>query len=375
MESHSGYSDGLEGIVKGVILAGGLAKRLRPLSHTGPKQLVPIANRPALYYVIGSMVEAGVKDIAVVVSHIEENVTAIRNAVGDGSRWACRVTYIQQDAPRGVGHAVGLCREFIGGERFVVYLGDNILKEGIIRFVQEFCKGEADATLLVAEVDDPTQYGVAVFNEGGELMDVEEKPRHPRSNLAIIGVYMFTPAIFQMIDLVIPEARGELQITDAIRIMLGSKKYKVLAHRIEGWWGDTGTFEAVLNANRVILSELSREILGEVAEGATVMGHVKIGRGTRILPGSLIEGPTIIGEDCTIGPNSYVGSYTSVGDNVIIEGGQIEGSVICSNVKITHNWRITESIIGEFSEITFESHHAKGDRLILGSYSRVTRFT
>jgi len=359
--------------MKGIILAGGFAKRFRPLSHTGPKQLVPIANKPVLYYVVEDLVEAGINDIGVVVSQIEENANAIKNALGDGSRWDCKISYIHQDAPRGLAHAIGICRDFTGDEDFVVYLGDNMLKEGIARFVKEFGKAHVDATILLTEVDDPKKYGVAVINQAGELLDIEEKPQHPRSNLAIIGVYIFTPAIFQMIDLVRPGVNGELQITDAIRIMMGSGKYKATARKITGWWDDTGTFEAVLNANNLILSNLKGEILGKMSDDATIIGHVKIGRGTEILSGSLIKGPTIIGENCIIGPDSHIGGYTSIGNNIVIEEGDIESSIICDNVRIMYNGRITNSIIGEFSEIISDSQHPKGDRLILGSYSRVTR--
>jgi len=203
--------------MKGIILAGGLAKRFRPLSHTGPKQLVPIANKPVLYYVVEDLVEAGIKDIGVVVSHIAENANAIKDTLGDGARWNCNITYIHQDAPRGLAHAIGICREFVAGDRFVVYLGDNILKEGIAHFVKDFCEVGSDADLLSAEVDDPGKYGILVLNKAGRLVDVEEKPQNPRSNLAIIGVYMFTSAIFEMIHLVRPGVGGEMQITDAIR--------------------------------------------------------------------------------------------------------------------------------------------------------------
>ncbi|MCL4440483.1 MAG: sugar phosphate nucleotidyltransferase [Firmicutes bacterium] len=239
--------------MKGIILAGGLGTRFRPLSHTGPKQLVPIANKPVLYYVIEDLVEAGIKEIGIVVGYTEEKVNAIKDAVGDGSRWNCKVAYIQQDAPRGLAHAVGICRDFIGGEAFIVYLGDNILREGIVPYASEFYKSDADAYLLVAEVEEPNKYGIAVLSEAGELIDVEEKPQAPRSNLAIIGVYMFKPCIFEMIDLVQPSWRGELEITDAIRKLLRSGKYTVLARQITGWWDDTGTVEAVLNANNLIL--------------------------------------------------------------------------------------------------------------------------
>ena len=197
--------------MRGVILAGGLGTAFRPLSHTGPKQLVPIANKPVLHYVIENLVEAGVKEIGIVVGYTEERINAIKDAVGDGSKWGCKVTYIHQDAPRGLAHAIGVCRQFTGTDNFIVYLGDNMIKGGIVSFVQEFNRANCAASLLLAEVDEPGKYGIAVLDTEGRVVDVEEKPKNPRSNLAIIGIYMFRPVIFEMIDSIHPSARGELE--------------------------------------------------------------------------------------------------------------------------------------------------------------------
>ena len=359
--------------MKGIILAGGLGKHFRPLSHTGPKQLVPIANKPVLHYVIEDLVEAGIKEIGIIVGYTEERIDAVKGAVGDGARWGCKVTYIRQDAPRGLAHAVGISRQFIGRDSFVVYLGDNMIKGGIVLFVEEFKRANCEASLLLAEVDEPQKYGVAVLGANGEVIDVEEKPQHPRSNLAITGIYMFRPAIFEMIDLIQPSARGELEITDAIRKMISLGKYRVLARRITGWWDDTGTIEAVLNANAIVLSDLKGESLGEVEAGAKVVGNVKIGRGTKILRGSVIKGPSIIGENCFIGLDTVIGSYTSIGDGVTVEGGEIESSIVYNNVKINYKGRIVDSIIGEFSEVTLSQRSPKGDRLIIGAHSKISR--
>jgi len=359
--------------LKGVILAGGLGKAFRPLSHTGPKQLVPIANKPVLHYVIEDLVEAEIREIGIVVGYTEERINAIKDAMGDGSRWGCKITYIRQDAPRGLAHAVGICRQFIGQDNFVVYLGDNMIKGGIVPFVQEFNRANCEASLLVAEVDEPRKYGIAVLDTNGEVVDVEEKPQNPRSNLAIIGIYLFTPAIFGMIDLIHPSARDELEITDALGRMVKSGKYKVIVHKVTGWWDDTGTIEAVLNANSMILSNLHGENLGEVEGGAKVIGHVKIGKGTKILRGSVVKGPSIIGENCLIGPDAYIGSHTSIGNRVTIEGGEIEGSIIYNDVKISYKGRIVDSIIGEFSEIGSSQQSPRGNRFIVGSYSRISR--
>ncbi len=359
--------------MKGIILAGGLGKAFRPLSHTGPKQLVPIANKPVIHYVIEDLVAADVREIAIVVGYTEDRIKAIKDAVGDGSRWGCRVTYIPQDAPRGLAHAIGICRQFTGKDSFVVYLGDNIIKGGIVPFVKEFDRSDCGASLLLAEVDDPRKYGVAVLGAGGEVVDVEEKPQQPKSKLAITGIYIFKPAIYEMIDQIQPSARGELEITDAIRRMIKSGKYRVVARKISGWWDDTGTIEAVLNANTIVLSDLKGENLGEVEAGARVIGHVKIGRGTKVQRGAVIKGPSIIGENCLIGPDTVIGSYASIGNGVTIEGGEIESSIIYDSVKINYRGRIVDSIIGEFSEITMSQQSPKGDRLIIGSHSRISR--
>jgi len=359
--------------VKGVILAGGLGKAFRPLSYTGPKQLVPIANKPVLHYVIEDMVNAGIRDIGIIVGYTEERINAIKDSAGDGSRWNCRISYIDQDAPRGLAHAVGICRHYTGDDSFVVYLGDNMIKGGITQFVEEFDRSDYHASLLLAEVDEPQKYGIAVTDEEGNLIDVEEKPKDPRSNLAVIGIYMFRPPIYEMIDLIKPSARGELEITDAIDRLVKSDEYKVMARKVSGWWDDTGTINAVLNANALILSDLKSDNRGEIDAGVRITGNVIIGKGTRVLTGSVIKGPSIIGENCTIGPDTVVGSYTSLGDNVTIENGEIEGSIVYNNVKINYRGRIMDSIIGEYSEISSNRQRPEGDRLIVGSYSRISR--
>ncbi len=359
--------------MKGVILAGGLGKAFRPLSYTGPKQLVPIANKPVLHYVIEDLVGAGIKEIGIIVGYTEERIKAIKDAVGDGSMWGCKVQYIEQDAPRGLAHAVGICRKFTGKDSFVVYLGDNMIKGGIASFVDEFQHSNSDASLLLTEVADPQKYGVAIVDGAGNLLEVEEKPKNPRSNLAIIGIYMFRPAIFEMIDSIKPSARGELEITDAIARLVKSGRHKVQARKVTGWWDDTGTIGAVLNANALVLSDIKGSNLGEVAAGAKITGNVAIGKGTRILEGSVIKGPSIIGENCVIGPDTVIGSYTSIGNNVTVEGGEIESSIIYSNVKISYQGRIIDSIVGEFSEITISRQKPEGDRLIIGSYSKISK--
>lgn len=356
--------------MKGVILAGGLGTGFRPLSYTTPKQLVPIANKPLLYYIIEDIVNAGIGELGIVVGSNEEVVGAIKNGVGDGSRWGCKISYIQQDAPKGLAHAVGICRQFVGKDRFVVYLGDNMLRDGISPFVREFNRIDCDASLLVAEVDEPRKFGIAVLDKNGNVVEVEEKPKNPKSNLAITGIYLFTPEIFPMIDIIQPSGRGELEITDAIGELVKSPKHRVNVQKVTGWW-DTGSIKAALNVNRIILNDLPLEVLGEVEDGATVTGRVGIGKGTKVLRGSVVEGPSIIGEDCLIEAGAHIGSYTSIGDRCSIKRSKIESSIIYHDVKIDYQGTIADSIIGEFSEIFASDLTPQTSRLIIGARSRI----
>jgi glucose-1-phosphate thymidylyltransferase len=356
--------------VKGVILAGGLGTGFRPLSYTTPKQLVPIANKPLLYYIIEDIVSAGIGELGIVVGSNEEVAGAIKDAVGDGSRWGCKISYIRQDTPKGLAHAVGICREFVVQDRFVVYLGDNMLRDGISSFVSEFNRIGCDASLLVAEVDEPGKFGIAVLDKNGNVVEVEEKPKKPKSNLAITGIYLLTPEIFPMIDIIKPSARGELEITDAIGELVKSPKHRVNVQKVTGWW-DTGSIKAALNVNSIILNDLPLEVLGEIEEGAKVTGRIGIGKGTRVMRGAVVEGPSIIGEDCLIEASTHIGSHTSIGDRCSIKGSRIESSIIYHDVKIDFKGRIADSIIGEFSEISGSDLVPEANRLIVGARSRL----
>lgn len=353
--------------MKGLILAGGSGTRLRPLTHTGPKQLLPIANRPTIYYAIEDLVEAGIKEIGVVLGNNLPEM--IQEAVGDGSRFGAKITYIHQGEPRGIAHAVLVSEEFLGREPFVVYLGDNLLKEGIREFVEGFEGSEEEARILLCRVKNPEQFGVAELDGEGRIVALEEKPREPKSDLALVGIYLFKYAIFGAARGIKPSRRNELEITDAVQRLIDSKR-PIRASIVNGWWKDTGRPEDILEANRLILDELEGSNQGTVEDGVQIQGKVSIGKGTVIRKGSVLRGPAIIGEDCEIGPDTYVGPYTSVGDQTVIRGGEVEASVIIGNTRIECRERIVDSLIGRNSEIVSSSDALpRGRRLILGAYS------
>jgi glucose-1-phosphate thymidylyltransferase len=357
--------------MKGLVLAGGLGTGLRPLTHTGPKQLIPVANKPVLFYGIEDMIEAGIKEIGIIVGYTEERIKILKNAIGDGSRWGIKITYIQQDAPRGLAHAVYCAKDFMGDDSFVVHLGDNILKGGITKYVKDFENSDYDAAILLSEVEEPWKYGVATLNEKGEVIDLEEKPQKPKSNFVIVGVYFFKPTIFNAIEKIKPSERGELELTSAIRELMISKDHKVKSYFTTDWWDDTGTAEALLRANHVILSDLkSSDIRGKVEDGVSIMGNASIGVGSLIKRGSMIRGPVIIGNNCTIA-QAYIGPYTSIGDNTTIMGGEIESSVVIGDTRIECEKRIVDSLIGRHSIITSSAPPLRGYRMIIGENSKI----
>ena len=360
-------------IIKGLILAGGLGKRLRPLTHTGPKQLIPIANKPSLHYCIEDLVNAGIKDIGIIVGYTEERINKIKEAIGDGSKWEAKISYIEQDAPRGLAHAVWIAKDFLENDDFVVYLGDNMLKSGIKYFVDNFKKSGADASILLAEVKNPKMFGVATLDKNGNVIEVEEKPENPKTNYAITGIYLFSPIILDFIEGLQPSARNELELTHAIQKLIASKKHKISSHFVEGWWDDAGTVEDVLHANHMVLSELKKiENDGKLEGNVKLIGNYVIGEGTVIKKESIIKGPAVIGKNCNIGPNTYIGPYTSIGDNTTVEGGEIESSIIMGNSTIRCNGKIVDSLIGKHSTITTSGKLPRGHRLIVGENSSIS---
>lgn len=353
--------------MKGLILSGGHGTRLRPLTHTGPKQLIPVANKPVLFYAIEDLKEAGITDIGIILgTNMPEKV---EEAVGDGSRFDVNVTYIMQGEPKGLAHAVSVAHDFIGNEPFVMYLGDNMLKSGIADLVRDFEGSEYDARILLQSVDDPGQFGVAELDGEGHVIKLVEKPKIPKSDLALVGIYIFRSSIFEAIKLIKPSWRGEFEITDAIQELINQNK-KVDSHIVEGWWKDTGKPEDILDANHLILDSLEPYNNGIIQEGVKIQGRVGIENGTLIKAGTIIKGPVIIGKNCEIGPDTYIGPYTSIGDNTRIKGGEIEHSIIMGDSRIDIKERIVESLIGSHSIIVSkEQNIPKGYKLVIGENS------
>ncbi len=337
--------------VKGVILSGGLGTRLRPLTHTGAKQLIPIANKPVLEYCIEDLKETGITEIAIIVGYTPERIQSVKDTIGDGSRWKIQITYIEPDAPRGIAHGVYCAKDFVGDDDFVVYLGDNILRDPISSIIRNFHEQGLDAGMLLAEEKDPRPYGVAIM-EGDTIVGMVEKPKNPPSNLVVIGVYYFSSRVFPVIEQLKVSNRGELEISDTLQNMITSPAFRTGATRIQGWWDDTGTSDAILRANQLMLTGISEKLEGTVEEGVTLIGTIDIGEGTVIKAGSVIRGPVIIGRNCAIGP-TYIGPYSSIGDHCTIRGGEIESSILVGDtlIDIEPDKRITDSLIGRHSQI------------------------
>ena len=335
--------------MKGIILHGGFGTKLRPLTHTGPKQLIPIANRPISQYVLEDLQSSGITEIAIILGNIHSE--KVIEHYGNGEKFGVKIQYLHQDKPKGIAHAISLCKDYANNQPFIVYLGDNLLKGGIKNFVESFENSNYDAMILLCEVKNPQRFGVAKFDENGKLTQLIEKPKDPPSNYALTGIYFFKPVIFQMIKQLKPSWRGELEITEAIQLLL-ENGYKVGYEIVQGWWKDTGTPEDILEANRLILDELKPEIKGKIKNDTSIQGRVSIGKNTIIKENALIRGPAIIGENTTIEPNVYVGPYTSIGNNCAIKRGEIENSIIMDNCTININDRITDSLIAPHSKIT-----------------------
>lgn len=354
--------------MKGIILHGGHGTRLRPLTHTGPKQLLAIANKPMSHYALDDFIDAGITDIAIIIGDIFPD--KVKEFYGDGSKFGVKITYIYQDKPGGIAQAIGLCREFIGNDKFVVYLGDNILKGGIRKFSDRFKGSNSDALILLCEVKDPPRFGIATIR-GDRIEKIVEKPKNPESNLAVIGIYFLTPAMFGIIDNLRPSWRGELEITEALQNLMISGR-KVEYDYVTGWWKDTGTPEDILDANRFMLDSIETKVDGSVEVEESLQGRVVIGIGTTVSKGSVIRGPVSIGKNCKIDPGVFVGPYTSIGDNVHLKNGEIENSIVMDNCEINVNCRIVDSIIASGAKIAdVPAQSPKGYRFLLGERSQV----
>jgi glucose-1-phosphate thymidylyltransferase len=352
--------------MKGLILSGGKGTRLRPLTYTSAKQLVPVANKPVLFYGIEALVEAGITDIGIVVG---ETHAEIRGAVGDGSRWRARVTYIEQDAPRGLAHAVQISEPFIGREPFVMYLGDNLLNKGIVPFVEQFVREKPAAQILLTPVPDPQMFGVAEL-KGDRVVRLVEKPKQPVSDLALVGVYMFGPEIFTSVRRIKPSFRNELEITDAIQDLI-DRGLTVTPHLVDGWWKDTGKLEDMLEANRLILETLDRRIEGAVDDASRVEGKVVIECGA-VVERSVIRGPAIIGARAHI-TNAYVGPFTAIMSDVELRDSEIEHSIVLEGSRIHDlDTRVADSLIGKNVRINRVPLKPTAYRFMLGDNSEVS---
>ena len=350
--------------MKGLVLSGGAGTRLRPITHTSAKQLVPVANKPVLFYGLEAMRAAGIDDVGIVVGETRAEIEA---AVGDGSRFGLRVTYLPQEAPLGLAHAVLIAEEFLGDSPFVMYLGDNLLKEGIAPFVRDFERSAPDALILLQRVNDPSEYGIAELQDG-RVVQLVEKPKEPRSDLALVGVYLFTPAVFESVKAITPSARGELEITDAIQHMI-DRGLRVEPHTVTGWWKDTGKLEDMLEANRLILSTIESDLCGEVVD-STLEGPVQIGEGS-LIERCTIRGPVVIGAGCRLS-DTFVGPYTAISDGVVVEQAEIEHSIILENSRICRlGARLADSLIGRDCVIAHSEALPVAYRFMVGDSSQI----
>ena len=353
--------------MKGIILHGGHGTRLRPLTHTGPKQLLPIANKPMSEYCLESLRDAGITDIAVIIGGIGSN--KVEEYYGDGKNFGVKLSYIQQDSPKGIAHAVRLCKTFVGKEKFVVFLGDNIIQKNIHEYADDFKNSNNDASILLCEVDNPSQFGIAEI-ENEKIVKLVEKPKTPKTNLAVTGIYFLTPIIFDLIDILKPSWRNEYEIVDALQMLLDANK-KIRYYVITDFWKDTGTPDDILKANQIIPEKMETYFNGTKEEDVTIQGNVMIGEGTIIKNHSKIIGPVIIGKNCLIDDNVYIGPNTSIGDNSEISTCHIENSIIMSNCKINCNVKIKNSIIASHSKISKHNNEQDEKIFLLGEGTKI----
>ncbi len=356
--------------MKGLLLAGGHGTRLRPLTFRGNKHMLPIANRPLLFYGLDHLKEAGVSEVAIILGPIKED---IEEQIGDGSRFGVKVRYITQGDPKGLAHAVLCARDFLGEDDFLMYLGDNLLEHGAAPYLKRFARGDASAVVGAVKVRDPRHYGVVELDGDGNILSIEEKPAAPKSHLALIGVYLFTPEIHAVIERQKPSKRGELEITDAIWA-LQERTHRVRAIQLEGWWKDTGQPSDLIEANERVLASRAAEffqVKGEIDPHANVSGHVGLGEGGGIAAGATVRGPVILGKNVRIEAGAYIGPYTSVGDGSVIRRAEVDRSILMEHVTIDVPFRIVDSIVGRGTTISERTQLPKGHSFILGDSSQV----
>jgi glucose-1-phosphate thymidylyltransferase len=352
--------------LKGLILSGGRGTRLRPITFTSAKQLVPVANKPVLFYGIEAMAEAGIREIGIIIA--PETGDEIRELTGDGSRFGVELTYIVQDEPAGLAHAVLTAEPFLGDAPFVMYLGDNLLQGGIAELVGRFASSQPDALILLTPVADPEHYGIAELDGDGGVARLVEKPPEPRSDLALVGVYMFTALIHEAARAIRPSARGELEITDAIQWIV-DEGHRVDPHIVRGWWKDTGRLEDMLEANRLILDTIERRIDGELHE-AQVDGRVIVEAGAR-LENATVRGPAVIGAGAVV-RNAYIGPYTAIGRRCEIDGAEVEHSILLEGASIRGlDGRMESSLLGRDVTISRTTTQPRAYRFMVGDQSEI----
>ena len=351
--------------MKALVLAGGTGTRLRPITHTSAKQLLPVANKPVLFYGLEAIADAGITDVGLVVG---DTAQAIAAAVGDGSAFGIQATYIKQDAPLGLAHAVLVARDFLGDDDFVMYLGDNFIVGGITQLVDEFRDTRPDAQIMLTRVPDPREFGVADLDSHGQVIGLEEKPRQPKSDLALVGVYMFTPAIHEAVSQLKPSWRGELEITEAIGWLI-DHGMTVRSTVITGYWKDTGNVTDMLEVNRLVLESAEPRQLGTTGPGCDIIGRVVIEEGAHVSESRII-GPAIIGAGTKV-TGSYIGPFTAIGPDCVIEDSEIEYSILLRGASIRGVRRIHASLIGHDAEVTPAPRVPKVHRLVLGDHSMV----
>ncbi|WP_405593759.1 glucose-1-phosphate thymidylyltransferase [Streptomyces sp. NBC_01092] len=351
--------------MKALVLSGGAGTRLRPITHTSAKQLVPVANKPVLFYGLESIAAAGITDVGVIVG---DTAAEIQDAVGDGSKFGLEITYIPQERPLGLAHAVLIARDYLGDDDFVMYLGDNFIVGGIADLVEEFRGNRPDAQILLTQVQDPRSFGVAELDDAGQVVGLEEKPERPKSDLALVGVYLFTPVIHDAVRSITPSWRGELEITHAIQHLIDSRA-DVRCTVIKGYWKDTGNVADMLEVNRTVLEGLTRRIDGEIDEASEAVGRVVVEEGARIV-NSRIVGPAVVGAG-TVVEDAYIGPFTSVAENCRVTDSELEFSIVLRDSTIHGVGRIESSLIGRHAEVTPAPSLPSAHHLVLGDHSKV----
>ncbi len=352
--------------IKGLVLSGGKGTRLRPITYTGAKQLVPIANKPILFYVLENIVNLGIKDVGIIIA--PETGDAVKQAVGDGTRWGVDVTYILQPEPAGLAHAVKIAKPFLQEDPFLMYLGDNLIGADLRRFYERFITETPDAQILLKPVEDPSRFGVAEVDEKGRVKRLIEKPKVPPSNLALVGIYMFSPKIHEAIAEIKPSWRGELEITDAIQKLL-DWNCLVLSDILEEWWLDTGKKDDLLKANTIVLDEwVKREVKGEVIN-SRISGRVVLPETAKVI-NSQIRGPAVIGKHVII-ENAFIGPFTSIGHGSKIVNSSLEHCVLLDGVEVRNIERLEDALIGKHSRVIKNNSLPKALKLMIGDDSVV----